>query len=81
MKRSVQKHKLQYTTYISDGDSKAFRLIVNEKPYGEKKIKKEECVGHVQKRMGTRLRTCVNKKKGMLSLEFIYVCILTLIYL
>ena len=65
VKRSMQKHRLQYTTYIGDGDSKAFKRIVNEKPYGEKVIKKEECIGHVQKRMGTRLRSATNKKKGV----------------
>ena len=46
--------KLRFTTFIGDGDSKAFANLVAIKPYGDVK---HECVGHVQKRMGTALRT------------------------
>ena len=54
--RSVAKNKLRYTTIISDGDSKAFNNEV--KPYGlDVGFIKQECVGHVQKRMYYALMT------------------------
>ena len=56
-RRSIQNRKLRYIKYIGDGDSKSYDAIAAEKPYGEDhKIKKFECVGHVQKRVGTHLR-------------------------
>ncbi|GFY16175.1 uncharacterized protein TNCV_2348201 [Trichonephila clavipes] len=40
-----------------DGDTKTFNALSENKPYGDNHlIQKIECVGHVQKRMGTRLR-------------------------
>lgn len=55
--RSVQKNNLRYTRYVGDGDTNSFKSVLDSKPYGEEKpIEKVECVGHVQKRMGTRLR-------------------------
>lgn len=55
--RSEKKHDRIYTEYIGDGDSKTYPAIVERKPYGpDVKIEKLECVGHVQKRMGSRLR-------------------------
>ncbi|GFU49515.1 uncharacterized protein TNCV_1590611 [Trichonephila clavipes] len=40
-----------------DGDTKTFNVLSENKPYGDDHlIQKIECVGHVQKRMGTRLR-------------------------
>ncbi|GFS66688.1 uncharacterized protein TNIN_167661 [Trichonephila inaurata madagascariensis] len=54
--RSEQKHGLKYQRYIGDGDSKTFSSIAEKKPYGDSvPIEKIECVGHVQKRMGSRL--------------------------
>ena len=56
-KRSVSKNKLGYTQMISDGDSKTFKLLGDQLPYGVSNLEsKHECVGHVQKRMGTALR-------------------------
>lgn len=53
---------VRYRNYVGDGDSKTFSGLVNSKPYGEDfSIVKKECVGHVQKRMGTRLRELVKK--------------------
>ncbi|GFU15425.1 uncharacterized protein TNCV_2700241 [Trichonephila clavipes] len=55
--RSEQKHGLKYQRYIGDGDSKTFSSIAEKKPYGDSvPIEKIECVDHVQKRMGSRLR-------------------------
>ena len=55
---SVQKHKLIYSHYIGDGDTNAFNEIVDSEPYKDFNIVplKLECVGHIQKRLGTRLR-------------------------
>lgn len=57
--RSV-KNGVRYRNYIGDGDSKAYSELVNSKPYGDDfSIVKKECVEHVRKRMGTRLREIV----------------------
>ncbi|KYM94122.1 hypothetical protein ALC62_15264 [Cyphomyrmex costatus] len=59
-KRSMQKFQMMYKNYIGDGDSKTFGGVTNAKPYGENfAIKKKEYIGHVQKRMGARLRNLV----------------------
>ena len=55
--RRSEERRLRYTTFIGDGDSKSFIAVQNASPYGPHvKIEKEECVGHVQKRVGTNLR-------------------------
>ncbi|GFY12259.1 uncharacterized protein TNCV_283621 [Trichonephila clavipes] len=55
--RSEKLHNLKYSNYIGDGDTKTFNALSENKPYGDDHlILKIECVGHVQKRMGTRLR-------------------------
>ena len=55
--RSVRERALEYHTYIGDGDSKGFNAVAQAKPYGpDVKLEKEECVGNVQKRVGSRLR-------------------------
>ncbi len=64
--RSEDSKSLQYTGFIGDGDSKSFATIKAEKPYANKDIVKYECVGHVQKRMGTalcKLKTQKGKRK------------------
>lgn len=51
-------YNIRYQQYVGDGDSSAFSTVADAKPYGpDFSIEKLECVGHVQKRMGTRLRT------------------------
>ncbi|GFW66360.1 uncharacterized protein TNCV_3433231 [Trichonephila clavipes] len=48
-----------------DGDSKAFTSIVENKVYGDHcSVEKLECIGHVMKRMGTRLRRLKTKMRG-----------------
>ena len=61
-KQYVQKHNLRYMVIISDGDTKIVKHLNEHKPYGDLEIVKHECVGHVQKRLGTQLRTL--KKSG-----------------
>lgn len=55
--RSLEK-KLRYTVYVGDGDSSAFRkLIEGGGPYGsEYPVDKQECINHFAKRLGTRQR-------------------------
>lgn len=67
--RSEEKLGLRYKEYLGDGDSKGFSAVLENNPYGDEfEISKLECVGHVQKRMGTRLRTLKrNFKKTKLS--------------
>ena len=57
--RSINMHKLKYTTFVGDGDSSCYGNVAAAcaAEYDDKYIViKEECVGHVQKRMGSRLR-------------------------
>ena len=55
---SVAKHKLIYKDYIGDGDTSSFKEVIEAKPYKEFNVtpNKLECIGHVQKRLGNRLR-------------------------
>ena len=56
--RSITKHALRYKEFLGDGDSKAYNQLVQENVYGDDhKVEKLECVGHIQKRMGSRLRS------------------------
>ena len=65
--RPIETHNLRYARYIGDGDTNSFKTVLDSKPYQVKDVVKVECVGHVQKRMGTRLRklkSCYSGKKG-----------------
>ena len=55
-RRSIKTRKLRYTGYLGDGDSKSYNTVVSANPpiYSHQ-IRKLECCGHVQKRMGKRL--------------------------
>ena len=62
-KWSVSKNMLRYTQMISDGDSKIFKLLSDQLSYGVSNlVSKHECVGNVQKRMGTALREKAKEK-------------------
>ncbi|GFW39229.1 uncharacterized protein TNCV_1832171 [Trichonephila clavipes] len=45
--------RLHYTQYYGDGDSKAFMSVKDT--YGLNSVTKFECIGHVQKRVDSRL--------------------------
>ena len=64
---SVQDGKLRYINYIGDGDSKSYSDVVAKDPYYGKEVKKLECVGHIQKRVGARLRKLKSNSKSNLS--------------
>lgn len=60
--QSLPKYNVRYVNYLGDGDSASYPAVVSAKPYGpEVSIEKLECIGHVQKRMGSRLRKLKTK--------------------
>ncbi|XP_065650235.1 uncharacterized protein LOC136078392 [Hydra vulgaris] len=61
--QSIKKHKLQYINFLGDGDSKSYNSVKDVYPYI--KVNKLECVGHYQKRVGTRLRKLKKKVRGL----------------
>ncbi|XP_046844662.1 LOW QUALITY PROTEIN: uncharacterized protein LOC124438534 [Xenia sp. Carnegie-2017] len=64
--RSVATRGLKYIHMLGDGDSSTYNNIVDRKPYGDELIpNKLECIGHVQKRVGSRLRRLKNANKGV----------------
>ena len=62
--RSEAERGLRYLEYLGDGDSSSFAKVKESKPYGDTLVSKNECIGHVQKRIGTRLRKLCNSYKG-----------------
>ena len=52
----IRKNGLRYVSFIGDSDLSTFQTIKDAKPNGDDIIVKKECVGHVQKRLGTCLR-------------------------
>ena len=66
--RSIKKNNLRYKTYIGDGDSSSYGKVkdacLKAYPDGSYQVEKEECVGHIQKRMGSGLREYKKRKRG-----------------
>ena len=60
---SIEKYNLRYVHYTGDGDTESYIKVVDTKLYGNFTPQKLECVGHVQKRLGTRLRKLRDEKK------------------
>ena len=64
--RSIDTHNLAYGTYIGDGDSSSFKNLLQSDPYsGLVPIRKEECIGHVQKRLKKRLMKKITGASGL----------------
>ena len=63
LQRAIEKHNLPYVKYPGDGDSKSYLTVKNV--YEGLEIKKLECVGYYQKRIGTRLHNLKKKAKGL----------------
>lgn len=61
--RSEEKYGVRYTNYVGDGDAKTFKALFDMKPYEDIDVKKSECVGHVEKRMGSRFRSVKKSAK------------------
>ena len=66
--KSVEQHGLHYLEFLGDGDSKAHKLLVEQAVYGDVQVEKLECVGHVQKRLGSCLRS-LKKRLGKNRLD------------
>ncbi|KAG8236974.1 hypothetical protein J437_LFUL016547 [Ladona fulva] len=63
---SVPSYRLKCFNYIDNGDSKTYKAVVDASLYGPSvEINKKERVEHIQKCMGTRLRACKKKIKGL----------------
>ena len=65
--RSIDTRSLRYATFVGDGDTDCFGNVAEacSKKYGDQYVvKKEECVGHIQKRLGTALRKYKISMKG-----------------
>ena len=64
-RRSVATHKLRYTDLYSDGDSKSYNQIKDIYADDGITVVKKECIGHVQKRVGTALRKLKKENPGL----------------
>ncbi|GFU19352.1 uncharacterized protein TNCV_3032691 [Trichonephila clavipes] len=62
--RSESLPGLRYTKFLGDGDARAYKVVNEMQPYGDTGIEKLECVGYVEKWMGTRLRALKLKVKA-----------------
>ncbi|GFV88311.1 uncharacterized protein TNCV_927241 [Trichonephila clavipes] len=61
--RSRETRKLEYLEFYGDGDSKSHLAIKDI--YGIDSIGKYECIGHIQKRVGSKLKILKTKEKGL----------------
>ena len=62
--RSQERYKLQYTEYFGNGDSKGFSEVQDVYSKENVEVVKKECVGHVQKRVGSALQK-LKENKGL----------------
>ena len=53
--RLTKLNNLRNKTYIGDGDSSSYASVMKADPYPGLLIQKGECIGHIQKRVGSRL--------------------------
>ena len=71
-KRGLKERGLKYTHFIGDGDSSCFEKVEEELKciYGDSYvIQKEECIGHIQKRIGSALLQYIKNMKGQQRAE------------
>ena len=64
---NMSKRGLKYTKFVGDGDSSCYGSVAEamEQKFGlAYPVAKEECMGHVQKRMGAALTTFKKDMKG-----------------
>ncbi|GFY17687.1 uncharacterized protein TNCV_1074221 [Trichonephila clavipes] len=63
-RRSISDGQMRFVSMLSDGDSKTFQFLSDNKIYGSDiKIEKEECLNYIAKRLGTSLRNKVKEWK------------------
>ena len=67
--RSVEKNGLCYTSFVGDEDSNCYapvcQALKNAPKCHSYEVKMKECVGHIQKCIGTTLREYKRKMKGI----------------
>ncbi|GFV79310.1 uncharacterized protein TNCV_71771 [Trichonephila clavipes] len=69
--RSLKECNMCYTCILSDGDSKTFQHLMSLNIYGKgKPIKKEECINHISKRLGTAIKDNCNDVEKMKSASY-----------
>ncbi|GFW73332.1 uncharacterized protein TNCV_2799961 [Trichonephila clavipes] len=61
--RSCETRKLEYAEFYGDSDSKSHLAVKDI--YGIDSVRKYECRGHIQKRVGSKLRISKTKEKGL----------------
>ena len=62
---SIHYYNLRYSHYLYYGDTVAFDKVIESDPYGDNLTPiKLGCVGHLQTRLGTKLRM---KRKGLIG--------------
>lgn len=61
--RSQTTRDLKYVEFYGDGDSKCYAAVKDI--YGKDSVQKLECIGHVQKRVGCRLRKQKKAERGL----------------
>ena len=64
---SIERRKLKYGEYVGDGHTNSFGAVVHAltEKYGDGySIMKEDCIGHIQKRMGAALRNYKSECRG-----------------
>ena len=54
--RSLQRNRLVYSVFVGHGDSKAFQPVTSLDPHPLVKVRKEECLTHVAKRLKKNLK-------------------------
>ena len=57
-------HTFQYAEYYGDADDKSFSRVDNVYQASGITVKKKDCIGHVQKRVGTALRKLKRENPG-----------------
>ncbi|GFU37702.1 uncharacterized protein TNCV_1465821 [Trichonephila clavipes] len=54
-RRSISDYQIRFVSMLSDGDSKTFQFLSENKIYGSDiKFEKEECLNHIAKRLAHR---------------------------
>ncbi|GFV90564.1 uncharacterized protein TNCV_2222801 [Trichonephila clavipes] len=61
--RSHETRKREYVEFYGDGDSKGHLAVKDI--YGIDRVRKYECIGHIQKRVGSKLRILKTEEKGL----------------
>lgn len=64
-KRSKETYKLRYSELYGDGDSKTHQQVKDVYKADNAQVVKQECIGYVQKRVGTALRKMKKENSGL----------------